>query len=373
MNATAVLKDIHRRLPLLLGRFPDIPGIERSLKKNLSLSHARLFYFAEKVRVPFLPSAPGFEAFAKPDLIRKLQNMPRPTKASVGKVAAESFLFCPVVIKKELAACLVLGPKVKGASFTTAEMELLEFVVERIALRIRQENLWEELAKANRRALAGWISSAMIHEIRNPLSALNTLVQLLPRKRNDEVFLLSFESLMRKEIERLGKLTEDLLAFSKDAKGGTTQVDLSVLLEHLGRLLKPLFRSKKVNLTIDVPRGLLIQGSEDQLESLFLNLLQNSFKAIKTNGKIEITGKHLAKSPYGKNKIKIEVQDNGQGFSGDLGKKIFDPYFSTDPNGAGLGLVICQRVVENHGGHISVKSAPRKGALFSVFFPKFIN
>jgi signal transduction histidine kinase len=179
----------------------------------------------------------------------------------------------------------------------------------------------------------------------------------------------SFQKLMKQEIDRLSDLTLDLLYFSKITPEKSDKIELSGLVRRVGQLLNPLFRSKQVQLRVKARKSLFLKGNKGQLESLVINLLQNSLKAVSAQGTVEISTDFLLKSPFGAKWLKIDIKDTGRGISPENLSKIYKPFYSTDLLGIGLGLSICQKVVENHQGFIKVKSHPGKGTLFSVYFP----
>ncbi len=147
-----------------------------------------------------------------------------------------------------------------------------------------EKRLWEKLQDANRRDIFGWTSAAMVHEIRNPLTALNTLIQLLPQKRDDDHFIDSFQKLMKREISRLSELTNGLLDLSNFGSEKMAMVDLREILQQVAQLMGPLFNSKNIQLKVKAPKSFFLRGDKTQIECLFINLLQNGLKAVGPGG-----------------------------------------------------------------------------------------
>lgn len=282
--------------------------------------------------------------------------------------------FWPVLVDRQLAACYGLGRVTGGKKLGKDEKTLMELLADRTACFLKEKQIWRHLEAANRQSSLGLMSAAMIHEIRNPLTALSTLVQLLPQKKDDEKFMESFQKLMLQEINRLTRLTETFLNFSKSVKGQSSLVDLGRVVEQAVQLLNPLFATKKVRLNAPVAKGMVLKGDESQIESLVLNLLQNAFQSVGNHGVVEVSIKLFSRFSAGPGPwIELRVKDNGRGISKAELSKIFTPFFSTRESGTGLGLAICQKVVQNHGAYLKVVGQVKKGAIFSVIFPAVKN
>lgn len=277
----------------------------------------------------------------------------------------------PVLFGGECIACWALGPKVQKASRKKEEDQIMELVCARTAFWLEQRGLWNRLESANRQATLGWLLGAVVHEIRNPLAALNTFVQLMPQKGGDKEFLQSFHRVASKEIERLNGLTGNLLDFLKTEPEKLKKTDLRQLVDHAADLAQPLFRSKKVELKIQVSKPLLVNGNEGQLESLVFNLLQNAFSAAGAGGWIAVAGELRRDKAKGGPFVLLQVKDNGKGISKEELGLIFNSFYSSTKGGSGLGLAICQKIVSNHGGRLEVKSRPGKGSVFSVYLPSW--
>lgn len=208
-----------------------------------------------------------------------------------------------------------------------------------------------------------------MHEIRNHLTALSALSQILPAKKNDPVFLETFQRLMAHELDRLMDLT---LQSPRPRKSKKEQgiVDLTKVLGRAIQLMNPLFLKKRIRVDFKVESGLILKGVESQLESLALNLLRNASDSVGPEGRIEVVAARKGKSkgaPEGW--IQWSVRDDGPGIPRKILGKIFEPYFSTKKTGTGLGLAICQKIVEDHRGRLTASNSSEKGAVFSVLLP----
>ncbi len=243
----------------------------------------------------------------------------------------------------------------------------MKWAVERAGLYLENISLWKRLEVVDRKSLAGFMSLAMAHEIRNPLTAMGTLVQLLPRKKNDSMFLEEFQKVMIREISHLTHLTEAYLNYSHPSQGKNKQVDLRDVVNQVVQFLKPHFELKKSRLTVRNPEGLFLSGDGHQIQSLVMNLLLNAFQAAGPGGLVQISSRLSRKS--GKKWVELEIGDSGPGIPKQNLEKIFNPFFSTKDEGTGLGLAICRRIIQEHLGNLTIKTHPRKGTQFLVRMP----
>jgi nitrogen-specific signal transduction histidine kinase len=368
LNWMIILRGLYK--PFLFKN--DLPvhfsKISKMIKKKLDLTHAVLLFRDEEGFKSPLPKE-KFEISEKSiefrDLIKKnkiliVRSMDRRKIRSV---------YWPISIDGECVACYLFGLKSKEIRLSNEKKFLMKLLADRLVDLWSRKLLWEKLQTTNRQDIFGWMSAAMVHEIRNPLTALDTIIQLLPQKRGDAFFMDSFQKLMQREISRLSDLTNDFLDFSVGGLEKIALVDLKEIIQQVTQLMGPLFYSKKIRLKVKAPKRLFLSGDKTQIKSLFINLLQNALKAIQSEGVVEISTRFLVKSPYGSNWLEIQVKDNGSGISKENMDKIFMPFFSADRLGTGLGLAICQKITEDHKGYIKVKSQLGKGTVFAIYFP----
>ncbi len=234
-----------------------------------------------------------------------------------------------------------------------------------------------ELARTQKLAEMTTLAARLSHEIRNPLNNLNIYTQLAERdlrligKDPGSVDRTSAQArehlkIVREEIDRLNNVLEDFLTAVRPTKPILAEVNVYSLIEGTLRLLKPELESRSANVTFEshCGDGITILADEGQLRRAVLNLIKNAEEAIDNGGEIGISLD--LEDP----EVVIRVKDNGPGVPEELRERIFEPYFSTKENGTGLGLVTVKRVVEDHGGTISVESKPGNGAKFEIRIPR---
>ncbi len=301
---------------------------------------------------------------------RELKKTLRPYFGSVPGIGPGTSLY-PVLLGREWVGCiLTIRSNWKGAKDLSLEKKGLPLLAWALGTLLENHRLWKMMEKMERQSTLGFLSAGIIHEIRNPLTALSTLVQLLPMKKNDIAFMNSFQNLMLKELDRLEFLTDQSLKFVRTGTPTQECVDLKETVDRISQLIRPSLVRKKIRLRLKIEPGLKINIDPAQLESLIVNLLKNAILAVGNNGLIQVCAnrKHI-KGKKIKCWISLVVKDNGKGIDAKELRRIFDPYFTTNPGGTGLGLAICRRVMENSGGILKVKSRRGKGSVFYAYFP----
>ncbi len=235
--------------------------------------------------------------------------------------------------------------------------------------------------QAERLAALGTLSAGMAHEIRNPLSAIKTFVQLLPRKLDKPGFLEKFQRTVPRELERINRLIEDLLELARIPKYHFAPIQVHSLLEHMVELFEEELIAHNIDCHLDFAAGLPpIRASSDQLTKAFNNLFQNAIQAMPDGGELHVRA-FFGQPPDGPAQsgeqhtapagawLKLVFSDTGTGIKPEDMKSMFNPFFTTKDAGTGLGLAITHKVVTEHGGQIEVSSTPGKGASFTVLLP----
>jgi len=246
---------------------------------------------------------------------------------------------------------------------------LVEKNLESNNLNLKLYQLQKQVRHSEKLALVGQLTSTFAHEIGSPLSAVATYLQLLQEEKNISPDVKKRLDLANMQINRVCGIVENLLNQSRSASD-LVAINLTKIIKDISVLLEPMFKIKKIKFNLIFPRtDFFIRGNAEQIQQLFLNLLNNSLEAInESEGIIEITG--AADKKY----IKIEVKDNGGGIYKDKLKYIFDPFFTTKniKKGSGLGLTVCKEIINFHRGYIKVKSE-YKNTVVTLLLPKLDN
>ena len=220
------------------------------------------------------------------------------------------------------------------------------------------------LLRSERLAAIGRLAASLTHEINNPLQAIYNSVELLQEFSLDDKEQREYLQIIHQEINRLMKLNREILNFSGVPKTELLALDIPPLLEQAlflsGTRLKQAGVQVEKYLAADIPQ---VMASADQITQVFLNLIINAAENMPGGGKLKIA---VIKQ---NDSLKITFEDTGTGISAKDMDLIFDPFYSTKNEGSGLGLAVCQHILQLHCGTISVRSEPGKGSVFSVSLP----
>jgi PAS domain S-box-containing protein len=249
------------------------------------------------------------------------------------------------------------------------------------------KKLEARMRQTERLAGLGTLAAGMAHEIRNPLSAIKTFVQLLPRKLDKPSFLEKFNRTVPREVERINRLIEDLLELARAPRYEFEIVDIEFLVRQALDLFETQLHENDIHCRIDLPDDLpLVWVDPDQLAKAFNNLILNAIQATTDGGQLTIRAACLspgqsvpaanargfeekANQPW----LSLIFQDTGTGISSDDLKNIFNPFFTTKDAGTGLGLAITHKVITEHGGEIEVSSTVGSGSRFTIRLPALEN
>ena len=226
-----------------------------------------------------------------------------------------------------------------------------------------------QFQQAEKLAAMGQLVSGVAHEINNPAAIISGFAQtlLLDELKPDQREMLQA---VYDEATRIGRITSNLLAFARAGGKQRTLVDLNDLVRRTFALRS--YYLSTLNITVSLALDVTepkIWADPSELQQLILNLLINAEQALVTvPGPRAIT----VRTHSEERTVRLELADTGPGIPAEIQDKIFDPFFTTKPQGlgTGLGLSICYGIARDHGGRITVQSAPGEGATFAVALPR---
>ncbi len=227
------------------------------------------------------------------------------------------------------------------------------------------------MAAAEKRDLLSRLLARLAHEIRNPLSSLDIHVQLLEEDlgalapQNREQLAARLE-IIHGELHRLEGIVDRFLRLAGPSALDLEAVEIPKLVAHVCELLRPEASGREIEIVARVEESVPhLRADSGRLTQALLNLLINAIQAVERRGKIDV---HAAVSADGYSLV-LEVRDNGPGIPPEKLASIFDPYFTTKPEGSGLGLWIAQQIAVAHGGSLQATDAPGGGAVFTLLLP----
>ncbi len=217
---------------------------------------------------------------------------------------------------------------------------------------------------AERLAYFEMLASGIAHEIKNPLVAIKTFTQLLPRRHTDARFVEEFGRIVTREIDRMERLLERLRTFSRPSGRPRHALDLRLPITDALEAMRAAFEEKNIVVSVALGREpCTILGDHAELEQLFLNLLMNAHEATPPRGMLRV---ELAVSG---SRATAAVIDTGPGVPAALLERVFEPFFTTKHQGSGLGLAICAAIAQTHGATLKITNRRTGGAVFTVELP----
>jgi signal transduction histidine kinase len=232
-------------------------------------------------------------------------------------------------------------------------------------VRLATQALLEQqnsLARADRLAAIGEVAAELAHEIRNPLAGIQMAFNNL-RREIDDVDQLERLDLINAELKRMARLLNDMLDQSRHSPEVASAFDVRTLIRDLVALTRYQI-AESIRLEIDAPFSLPVHLPESGIRQALLNLILNAADALEGN-----SGTICIKARTDRQGLRIDVQDDGIGFSQDMLEHGIRPFRTSRQRGTGLGLAMVQRFVKDVGGTISLANQPTHGACVSILLP----
>jgi signal transduction histidine kinase len=223
-----------------------------------------------------------------------------------------------------------------------------------------------KLQHLERLATLGSVSANVAHEIKNALVGVKTFVHLLAEKNPDA----ELRELATRELVRIERLVTQLLKLSSPQKPRFVETDAHEALDNAVVLVG----SRAAECAIVIQKHFnaalsKVYGDGTQLQQAFINILLNGIEAVGRDGQLILTTENTAGVDGGRGAFKVLIRDTGPGIPAENIERLFDGFFTTKPNGTGLGLPITRRIIQQHGGTLTVLSTVGEGAAFEIVVP----
>ncbi|MCL6442893.1 MAG: PAS domain S-box protein [Alicyclobacillus sp.] len=238
-----------------------------------------------------------------------------------------------------------------------------------VAVDITEAKLAEEerivalqaLQRSEMLATLGQLAAGIAHEIRNPLTSLRGFVQLIQPYLSDHP---SYYDIMSSELDRINAIVSEFLSLAKPHQQSNGLHDLQPVLLETVSLLEGQTLLHNISISIHTDERLpLVRCNAVQMKQVFLNLIKNAIEAMPSGGAIRIWAGVV------KEEVCVRIADEGCGIPMEMIARLGEPFFTTKESGVGLGLMVTQQIVRNHGGRMMVESEVHHGTTISVMLP----
>jgi len=301
------------------------------------------------------------------------------------EMEADRFVAVPLLVKEGPVGVLVADNLFTRRAITDQDVQILEtfanqasVAIENARLSIRLEEKVRELARAHRElqenqerlmsaerlAAVGEMAARIIHEIKTPLVSIGGFARLIHKTLPPSDTNLEYLTIIAEEVSRLERVIENLLVLAKPGRPDVQPDNINEMVEKTLLLISEKAEGAHIQINMSLDFNMPTIGFDrNQLRQVLLNLLQNAIHAMPDGGILNVTTRQ--KEAF----VQVVVQDTGVGIPDEHLDKLFVPFFTTKPSGAGLGLSITHKILENHNGFIEVTSQKNVGTTFVVNLP----
>lgn len=326
------------------------------------------------------PQSPVFQYFewTKGEYLPLDPNDPYTQRAPLARQAREQLasfdaLYCfPLASEGETFGLLLVGNKT-GEQFTANDISLLITLVKSMSLIVNQIRLKTQILQAQELDLLGKMSRGMAHDLNNLLTPVWTLLQLTTETGNTEPLDDELLPVALRNVKTMRAYIKEALFFSENLRPDLQLGRLDLVVRQASELARA-SRKKEIEIIADTPGEALVEMDEVLIQRLIANLISNAIDASPPGGQIRVQLERLLKNETDREWLRVRIIDYGEGIPKENLSRILTPYFTTknrgDENrGFGLGLAICRKIINLHGGHLSIASQPKKGTTVQFDLP----
>ena len=261
------------------------------------------------------------------------------------------------MIAEIYAADVALERQVRDSVDKLFDLELA------IMLRTYQQDSEERMRRAERLATIGQVAASIGHDLRNPLSVIQSSLYILKRRVSDDASALRHAKRIWQQVEACDTIISNLLQLARNRPPRRSLIDFQQMFE---RAMLPLLVPDGIEIAFDCDPGLRVYADGSLLSQALTNLIDNAIKAYeKGSGPIIVVVRQ-----HDDGHVAIEVADQGPGFSAETIARVFEPLVTTRASGVGLGLALVKGIVERHGGTVDASNRPDGGAVVRIILPK---
>ncbi|WP_053073812.1 ATP-binding protein [Bacillus sp. LL01] len=218
----------------------------------------------------------------------------------------------------------------------------------------------EALMQSEKLSVIGELAAGVAHEIRNPVTVLKGFVQLLSQESREK----EFYTIMDKELERINQITNEFMALAKPQAINFKKQNLRELIEEVCLFLESeAFIHQVVIEVVHLDEYIWLNCEPNQMKQVLINTIKNGMEAMPDGGKITIQTEIVDGFAH------LLIRDEGTGIPEEVVNKVGQPFFTTKEQGTGLGLMVSMKIIENHGGQLTIHSEENKGSTVEILLP----
>ncbi|MBO8164365.1 MAG: transporter substrate-binding domain-containing protein [Brevibacillus sp.] len=231
--------------------------------------------------------------------------------------------------------------------------------------RTVQKHLQARLVDQEKMRALGQLVAGIAHELRNPLTAIKTFIELLPRRLNDPRFRAELIRHVPEEVERLNQIVEDLLDYARSQPMEMRMERLGDIVDSVLGLFARRLHQEQTQLLVEVPPQVMVCCDRARIKQVLINLVLNGLEAMERAEDKRLT----IRAEQGPDAVILSISDTGEGIDDAHLSRLFQPFFTTKREGIGLGLYLSQKIMREHGGELTVESSVGAGTTFRLRFP----
>lgn len=220
------------------------------------------------------------------------------------------------------------------------------------------------IVQAEKLKLTGEIAAGVAHEIRNPMTVISGFIQMMQEDPNYPY--KEYTTLIRSELDRINLIISEFLVLAKPQAISAKSISLRQTLEDIIVLFGPELNLHSIRFTNQWEKeDFYVQAEDHRLKQVLINLIKNSIEAIDRHGEITLMVEN-----FDEGFVLLRLRDNGAGMPPEVLAQIFEPFYTTKLSGTGLGLIISQKILREHGGNLEIESEEGVGTTVTVLLPK---
>jgi PAS domain S-box-containing protein len=289
------------------------------------------------------------------------------------ELGLKSYLGVPLQSRGKTVGAITFVAAESGRRFDATDLAVAEDLAHRAGIALENARLYTEVREADHRK--DEFLAMLAHELRNPLAPIRNALHIMKQTGADAAVLERVREMMERQVQHMTRMVDDLLDVSRITRGKIELrkevVDLASVVERTVEAAGPLIEDRRQELTVELPpEPVRLEADPTRLEQVLANLLNNAAKYTDHGGHIWLSARQEG------GELVLRVRDTGVGIAPDLLGRIFEPFVQADrvlhqsQGGLGIGLTLVRRLVEMHGGSVTVSSAgPGKGSEFTVRLP----